>query len=75
MNVRELIQELMQYPEDCVVILSSDSEGNNYSPVTVVDRVQYVAESSCYGRLFDPDEEEEEEGNKSVEAVALWPAN
>ena len=35
MKVKELIEFLKKQPQDAVVLLSSDEEGNSYSPVDV----------------------------------------
>ena len=34
MTVKELIEQLSEYPEETQVILSADSEGNSFSPLS-----------------------------------------
>jgi hypothetical protein len=58
MKVRELIEELSQLDPEMLVVLSSDGEGNSYSPVSGMsgDGLMYEAESTWSGEVHDPEE-------------------
>lgn len=47
-TVRDLIAELQKQPQDAVVILSSDSEGNSFSPLATDFGGEYYAPDSTY---------------------------
>jgi hypothetical protein len=64
---RELIEYLRGCDPDAVEVLSSDAEGNNYSPLRTVDQVRYLATTSYSGELTD--------AVQHVPAVSLWPIN
>lgn len=88
-TVAELIKMLSELPQDHQVILSSDAEGNTFSPV--VDEFslgQYTSDDDDYSGSFcheeDHDDSMEMEGRaKGTEdyipfnenAVVLWPVN
>lgn len=84
MKVIELIELLKTLPEDTQVILSKDSEGNSYSPLSsvAVDMV-YVPETTWCGEVYSIteddkdedhwDEEEWEELKNKPKCVVLWP--
>lgn len=69
MQVRQLIERLRDLPPDSIVILSSDREGNSFSPLSDLDaNYNYVADTTWSGDLT----EDYEEG---VPAVILVPVN
>ena len=52
MLVKELIEILQSMPQDSIVILQKDSEGNGYSPLYDVDSdAIYVKETDWYGEV------------------------
>lgn len=54
MNVKELVEFLKDLPEDMEVILSKDSEGNGYSPLSGVGKDGiYIESNSWSGDVFD----------------------
>ena len=73
MLVKKLRMILEQCPDNYIVILSNDAEGNSYSPLAEVDVVMYVPENTYQGDIVEDQEEIEEEYKEN--AVALWPVN
>lgn len=68
MKVSELIEALQKLPQDSLVVMSKDAEGNNYSPFSDCDERFYIADSTWSGELC-------EEGDGGVPCVVLWPIN
>ena len=52
MKVKDLIIELQSVDPDCEVIMSSDGEGNNYSPLSSFWQGSYVPRSTCRGEVY-----------------------
>ena len=85
MKVKELIEELQKLDKDMEIILSSDEEGNNYSPLDEDYSIGYYIPENTYRGEFIPEgyireyheETEYYEGNKSIEqkCIALYPIN
>jgi hypothetical protein len=86
MTVSELIEKLSELDPNALVILSSDGEGNNYSPLCdSFGYSAYRANSSWSGELVseedfddDPDyydNDLEEYLSGSVPAIVLYPIN
>lgn len=81
MKVSTLIDRLQALNPDALVVMSSDEEGNSYSPLATTYEVNYVAESTWSGWLvgnkedYDEDNEDEyeEDLEASVPAVVLYP--
>lgn len=73
MKVKELLEMLKNTPEDFEVILSSDAEGNSYSPASGLGDAYYDEENSWSGNVVFG-RELEEQGLKE-NAVILWPVN
>jgi hypothetical protein len=88
MKVSELIAELQQCDPESLVVMSKDSEGNNFSPLAEIDGdSMYLADSTWSGdvhlRELTPELEEqgysdddvrtEEDG--AVRCIVLWPTN
>jgi hypothetical protein len=72
MTVGELKKLLQNVPDERMVILSGDSEGNKFSPlyeVSAEDDLRYAADNSWSGELIGEDEGE------GTPAIALWPTN
>ena len=51
MTVRELIAKLNKIDPDRIVVMSSDSEGNNYSPLSGMWTGAYRAENTYRGEV------------------------
>jgi hypothetical protein len=75
MTKKELIEALADVPDEFMVVLSSDAEGNSYSPLAGYATVCYVAETPYSGEIYDEESAEEMEVNFIENAVALWPTN
>lgn len=62
MRVGELIQRLQGIDPTVLVVMSSDTEGNRYSPLSnFYDGLYYIKESNWGGEICDPNEEDEDE--------------
>lgn len=68
MTVSELIKLLADLPGDAVVVMDSDAEGNDTSPLAGVTFGTYVAERAYSGEFHG--EEQNEDGDY---AVCLYP--
>lgn len=83
MTVAQLIKELKKLPKDALVIMSSDGEGNGFSPVAAVGIGAYEAENTWSGQfgLHELTEEDKEQGYSEEDvidgplAVCIWPIN
>jgi len=84
MTKKELLEMLEEYPEDTLIILSADGEGNSYSPLAGYCDGLYKADSTWSGEFISDDDEayyREEDGwtdadfEDCVPAVVLWPTN
>lgn len=85
MNVRELKAALVGLPDDMEVVMSSDAEGNNYSPLCDADPGHiYIPESTWSGEVYHEDwsaddacmeEDDWNEMLKRPRTLVLWPVN
>lgn len=73
MTVRELIELLSTLEPERVVILSSDREGNSYSPLDAYSEDYYVAETTYSGEVYPT--LEEADSDDAVPCVVLAPVN
>jgi hypothetical protein len=72
MTVSELIECLNFYDKDTLVIMSKDSEGNNYNNVRTVCPTYYIPETK--EAIHDEDlDEYREEYHNIKQVVCLWP--
>lgn len=69
MKVSELIEFLRWEPQDALVVMSKDQEGNSYSPLSSGCLGSYEAANTWSGKW---DDEPLPEGTA---AVCLWPVN
>lgn len=88
-TVSELIKKLQHCPQDAVVIMSKDGEGNSYSPLATVEgeNIVYIPETSWDGEIgfthLTPelerqgftDEDVIGENRNGDIAVVFWPVN
>lgn len=52
MKVKDLIKVLKELPEDAIVVLSSDEEGNSYSPLASYNtNYMYIPDSDWSGEI------------------------
>ena len=84
MTVAELIKALQEYPQDSLVIMSSDGEGNCFSPLADTSDGGYHAETTYDGVCgpLEITEEMKKDGysdedklEDAVPVVCLWPTN
>jgi hypothetical protein len=75
-RVGKLRSALEDLPEDMLVVMSKDSEGNRYSPLADLEKMYYYPDNSWSGEVRHPDEVDEEPNDEEcVEAIVLWPTN
>jgi hypothetical protein len=81
MKVKELIDILGKLNKDAEVVLSSDGEGNNFSPLAEYGEGVYFPDTTWSGEFLDPKEDADyiseckENGDDLVDAIVLWPIN
>lgn len=84
MNVKELKEIIKNMNDNDLVILSNDSEGNYFSPLSHIDLCTYKAESTYNGEIGIRELTQEliKEGyceddilNDSINAIVLYPVN
>jgi hypothetical protein len=73
MTVKALITKLQAEDPNRIVIMSSDSEGNRYSPLSSVNPFRYLPDSTWSGEIYNEDDEELPTGTKA--ALVLYPTN
>lgn len=83
-TVAHLISELREYPQNALVVMSADAEGNRYSPWYVAAESLYAAETTWRGDVYptaeqvadfeDPDAYDYAPED-AVPCVVLWPTN
>lgn len=66
-TVRELIAELVKYPGETIIILASDGEGNNHSPLSSVDIGHYEPLSTWSGEVKDSQEQFNEDTSNDAD--------
>ncbi len=74
MTKADLLKAIVDVPDDTLIVMSRDSEGNDYSPLAQIDEALYRAENTYSGELYDEDQGEEEK-KKCVPCIVLWPTN
>lgn len=86
MTLAELRAQLdaLNLPDDTIVILAKDGEGNGFSPAVEAEHAMYSADSTWSGERYiteeqratesDPDDYSEAPDG-AVHAVFLWPTN
>ncbi len=87
LTVKDLRDLLDGLPDDMLVVLSKDAEGNGYSPLEEAEQAMYLPESSWAGEryptpeelarlvLVDPEFVENEAPEDSVRVLLLGPVN
>lgn len=77
-TVKDLKNELEEFPDDAFVILASDEEGNSFRHLELVEE-GYWSDNSTYGEvdilIHEDDFEDEDEDNHQVlnSTVVIWP--
>jgi len=56
MTVKELKEKLKNYPDDMLIIMQKDAEGNGYSPLDSLGNTSiYIPEKPWYGEVYNTD--------------------
>lgn len=68
---------LNNVPDDTPIVMSSDAEGNNFSPLAEVSPEHYVAESTWSGFLVHPDDDDPNGYgiDDAEQVIVVWPTN
>jgi hypothetical protein len=77
MNVGDLRKLLADHPDDTLVVLSKDAEGNNFSPLRRLDdpdEHRYFPSTKYSGDIMRTDMAERR-GDPGEMVVVLWPTN
>lgn len=74
MTIKELIQQLQKFPDTTLVVMSGDSEGNYFSPLSDIEELKYAAETTWSGEVRNVNEVEPED-DRFVDCIVLWPTN
>jgi hypothetical protein len=75
MNVRELRELLAKYPDDTLVVMSKDGEGNGFSPLEGTTPALYRATSTYAGEVYEIGRPPTMIAEGAARAVVLWPTN
>lgn len=83
MTVKELIEVLKEEDPKRIVVMSKDSEGNNFSPLSSFSLNIYKAETTWYGDIgleeLTPELRkagyEEDDVISGEKALVFWPVN
>ena len=60
--MKQLIEKLKKMPQDSIVILRKDGEGNGHSPLSDLDAAIYRADSTWSGEVYPTDANEDDYG-------------
>lgn len=86
MNVAELKEILTNLPDETLVVLSKDAEGNAYSPLSSFWEGHYIPDTTWAGEIWSEDDERDYDPHipedaevappsDAVPALVLWPTN
>lgn len=71
-TVKQLRKQLAPFPDDAKVVLSQDSEGNEFRPLAEATYDVYVPANEWRGELIG---EHDPRPANAVDACVLWPIN
>lgn len=71
MKVSEFIELLQKLPQESLVVMSKDAEGNSYSPFYGTTQGSYLKENSWSGEVFFS----EDRPKNTESCIVLWPTN
>jgi predicted Abi (CAAX) family protease len=83
-ELRAALDKLDHLPDDTLVVLAKDGEGNDYSPLSDINDAMYLPVTTWYGERFMPEakrlaQDNPDDWTKAPEnatpAVFLWPVN
>jgi hypothetical protein len=75
MKVKQLKKLLEKFPDNYEVVISSDGEGNSYSPLADAGETMYVADSTWSGEIRSEEDCKDFDEDYKENAVVLWPTN
>lgn len=79
MTVAQVREALKDLPDDTLVVMSKDAEGNSHSPLEDMWEGRYAAETTWYGDVYSTDDDDDDEWggcpDNAVPAVVLVPVN
>jgi len=78
MTVKQLREILENYKPTDLVILSSDGEGNSFSPLVDSTQGFYIPDTTWGGDFVDEDDVDEDDDinlEGASRAIVLWPTN
>jgi hypothetical protein len=78
MTKKELIELLIDIPDEFIVILASDGEGNGYSPLADYNMGLYIPDSAYSGEVITEgnlDGFEDKERDMAESCIVFWPTN
>ena len=75
MTVKELKELIESLPDEMLVVLQKDSEGNGYSPLAGDDNCMYIPENTWSGYVYEEDELEEDDIEDAIFSLVLYPIN
>ncbi|MER5750661.1 hypothetical protein [Streptomyces sp. NPDC002088] len=76
--------DALNLPDDTLVVIAKDAEGNGHSPLVDADHAMYRADTTWLGERYMPEAQRLAERNPddwtqapddAVPAVFLWPTN
>jgi hypothetical protein len=73
MTIKDLAALLATLPQDALVVVASDSEGNGFSPFYKLTTGRYVEYSSGESEFHESGDRDDAEDEDAVEAVCVWP--
>lgn len=83
-ELRRKLAEFDHLPEDTVVVVAKDGEGNDFSPLDELQEGMYLVETTWSGEHYMTEEQRQahkhpddysEAPEEAVRAVVLWPVN
>ena len=77
-TVKKLKKLLSKFDDNAIIIISSDGEGNNFSPLETISIGYYISETAWNGDFVDLEEVAEEKDinlTDAVSAITFWPMN
>lgn len=85
MTVKELKQQLKDLPDDALVVLQKDSEGNGFSPLSGVGLPELYCPNNDWSgevnrlefdiKYYENIEDYESFKSEAVQCIVLWPSN
>jgi hypothetical protein len=78
LTVSKLKALLAELPDDALVVLSRDGEGNGFSPLADTSTGKYEPEQPWFGEFHEAPTHparDEQPAEDALDAVCLWPTN